>query len=88
MANLKTPLFGGTYLHLLVLWLLGREKIFKKKSIATKVEKKVCWQSGQKNKFVDRIDEKYVDQNKPANGNVIIKEGIRQNVIFPFFNET
>ena len=54
--------------------------------VATKVEKQVCmW---QKIKFVDGIDEKYVDHNKPANGIVHSREGIRQHLIFPFFDDT
>ena len=28
------------------------------------------------------IDEKYIDQNKQANGNVQKREGIQQNLIF------
>ena len=39
-------------------------------------------------KFVYGIDEKYVDQNKPVNGNVLDREGILQNLIFPLFSET
>ena len=35
-------------------------------------------------KLVDGFDEKYFDQNKPANGNVQNRENIRQNLIFPY----
>ena len=37
-------------------------------------------------KDVDGIYEKFVD-HKPPNGDVQNKEGIRQNLIFPVFNE-
>ena len=39
-------------------------------------------------KFVDGINEKNVDQNKPnkENGKVQNMEGIWQNLIFPFLN--
>ena len=40
-----------------------------------------------KKKFVGEIDEKYVDQNKPANFNIQNKEGIRSDLICPFFND-
>ena len=42
----------------------------------------------RKQKFVDGIDEKSVDQNKPPNGNVRNREVIRQNLIFPLVNKT
>ena len=38
--------------------------------------------------FVYEIDEKYVEQNKPANCNAENMKGIRQNLIFLLFNET
>ena len=66
---------------------LGLEEIWEQ-FVATKVDKKSLLKIWAEKKFVDGIDEKYVDQNKPANGNVRNKEGIRQNLIFPFFNET
>ena len=37
-------------------------------------------------KFV--VDEKYVEPNKPAKGNVHNRENIRRNLIYPFLNET
>ena len=40
------------------------------------MKKKVCCNKyGQKKKFVGGIDEKYVDQNKPANFNMYTKQG-------------
>ena len=43
----------------------GARKNMKKKFVATKSEKEVCWKSGQKiKKFVLEIDEKYIDQRK------------------------
>ena len=36
-------------------------------------------------KFVGGIDEKNVDQHKPANDNVQSMEGIRQILLFPCF---
>ena len=67
--------------------------------------KKVCRHKSQKKSllkmwaeknFVDGIDERYVDQNKPANGNehntidiyMDNTEGIQHSLIFPLLNKT
>ena len=41
---------------------------------------------GRKIKLVDEIDKKYVNQNKPGNGILQNREGLQQDMIFPFFN--
>ena len=56
----------------------GIEKIF----VHTKVEKSVLRLWGGK------VLKKYVYQNKLANRSVQNRKGIRQNPIFPFFDET
>ena len=55
---------------------------YEKKFVDTNIRKTIVENMGRKKQFVDGIDEKYVDQNKPANVNVKNKEGIRQNRYF------
>ena len=55
---------------------------YEKKFVDTNIRKTIVENMGRKKQFVDRIDEKYVDQNKPANGNVQNKEGICQDRYF------
>ena len=43
---------------------------------------------GRKIKLVDEIDKKYVNQNKPGNDILQNREGLQQDMIFPFFNKT
>ena len=52
----------------------------KKKSVATKIEKKALLKIWAEKKFVHGIGGKYVDQNKPANGNVQNREGIYNKI--------
>ena len=49
-----------------------------------RLEKKVCWKCGQKNKFVVEIDEKYVEQKNHQMVTYIIGKAYDKNIYFSF----